>query len=543
MHWITSTDLKNWAPKRDCQENLPLLVRKLIRASSSNISKILFPAGDSVVYSGWDGILESSVATEYIPNGTSLWEFGTEKTITKKANEDYEKRKLNSLGHDPHQATFIFVTPYHWPNKDKWITDRKKEKHWKDVRVYDSEHLEEWIDEAPAVGTWLAKYLKLFPEGVQSVDDFWSEWISNPSHKISPKLLTSGRDEQVENITEWLSNPRSLFRLISSSREESLAFICSIIEQMNPDLKEYYLSKSIIVDNEKSFKSLISTRDNLILIPYFDETSLFNKAIESGHHVYSPLGMDSTFTTDVKILPRINRDGFISTLVEMGFDEEIARKYSKETGRILSVFRRVLQYNYNQPKWAKRETSRGLIPILLCGRWDENYSGDKELIGKLSGLPYEEVVGTLQAWTFESDPPILKVGNKWRLTSPTDAWSALARYLTNVDTNTFKKLVLDALIEHDEIVENKERIPLVGETYRASNHYSSWLKEGICQTLILIAVLGDDYNLTAIDDKQDWVDSIVNEVLGNLTGDTLISVNQYLTLLSEASPKSFLNAW
>ena len=76
MRWINSTDLKLWAPRRDCQENLPLLVRRLIRAHVTKIKNIKFPAGDNILIGGWDGILESDDENEYIPKGISVWEVG-----------------------------------------------------------------------------------------------------------------------------------------------------------------------------------------------------------------------------------------------------------------------------------------------------------------------------------------------------------------------------------------------------------------------------------------------------------------------------------
>jgi len=42
MKWIDSTDLNTWA-------NLPQLVRKLIRTTSSSIKNIKFPAGENVL--------------------------------------------------------------------------------------------------------------------------------------------------------------------------------------------------------------------------------------------------------------------------------------------------------------------------------------------------------------------------------------------------------------------------------------------------------------------------------------------------------------
>ncbi len=111
MQWINATDLENWALRRDSQEYLPLVIRRLIRATVSKIGSVSFPAGDSIVYPGWDGRLESKEETEYIPKGLSLWELSTRKDIKTKAEEDYQKRKKNPLISNPSEATFIFVTP------------------------------------------------------------------------------------------------------------------------------------------------------------------------------------------------------------------------------------------------------------------------------------------------------------------------------------------------------------------------------------------------------------------------------------------------
>lgn len=76
MNWVQSKDLKIWSNTRDCQEVLPQLVRKLIRATTSSIKNIKFPSVDNVLIGGCDGILETKNGTEYIPEGISLWEFG-----------------------------------------------------------------------------------------------------------------------------------------------------------------------------------------------------------------------------------------------------------------------------------------------------------------------------------------------------------------------------------------------------------------------------------------------------------------------------------
>lgn len=114
MKWITSTDIKQWADRRDAQSVLPELVTRLIRATTSNITQIRFPSGDAVHLTGWDGILESSERIYNIDSGLSLWECGTNADTKNKANEDYDKRGKDSLGFERQMATYVFVTPRIW---------------------------------------------------------------------------------------------------------------------------------------------------------------------------------------------------------------------------------------------------------------------------------------------------------------------------------------------------------------------------------------------------------------------------------------------
>ena len=64
----------------------------------------------------------------------------------------------DTYGLDRSKTTFVFVTPRKWLKKAEW---RAKEALgvWKEVRVYDSASLEEWLEQSPAVDAWLAKLL------------------------------------------------------------------------------------------------------------------------------------------------------------------------------------------------------------------------------------------------------------------------------------------------------------------------------------------------------------------------------------------------
>lgn len=94
MKRVTASMLENWAKEPDCQVNLSLLVRRLIKASPVQIHKILFPSGSSVVLPGYDGTLETTGETVHVPAKKSIWEISARKDYKKKAEEDLKKGRL-----------------------------------------------------------------------------------------------------------------------------------------------------------------------------------------------------------------------------------------------------------------------------------------------------------------------------------------------------------------------------------------------------------------------------------------------------------------
>ncbi len=291
MKWVDSTNLKNWAERRDCQENLPFLIRRLIRATVNHIKSISFPSGEDITYSGWDGKLESSEETKYIPRGLSLWEISVEKNVRQKANKDYEKRKQKPLGYNPSEAVFIFVTPRIWRDKEKLVQEKKNENYWKDVKVYDARDLEQWLEQAPAVGAWLAKHIGKYPENVISLEDWWNEWSNTTRPPIIPELVLGGRTKEIEEIKKWLNSSPSLKSVQGFTADEAIAFLYAVISSLPENEKEYFLSKSIIVEDKNSFRHVVITCKNLLLIPNFKEIEA-TISYSNNHYIFIPLGPD-----------------------------------------------------------------------------------------------------------------------------------------------------------------------------------------------------------------------------------------------------------
>jgi len=184
MKWINATDLNSWADRNDSHGLMPKVVRRLIHATTNAITRITFPSEEGIYIGGWDGIAETDAIHPFVPQGTSAWEFSSQKNPKSKVDNMYAKRKINSHSAVPIETTFVFVSPRRWPGKKKWERDQQGDGFWRDVRAYDADDLEQWIELAPAVGAWLARIIGKYPFGIQSVDDFWQEFSSATTIQI-----------------------------------------------------------------------------------------------------------------------------------------------------------------------------------------------------------------------------------------------------------------------------------------------------------------------------------------------------------------------
>lgn len=541
MKWIDSTDLRSWATRIDSQQNLPLLVRKLIRATSSTIQNIKFPAGESVSFGGWDGILEVHSGTEYLPEGISLWEFGVGVNSKAKADSDYKKRTENPIGFDPSNSTFVFVTPRLWNNSEEWVKEKKKEGIWKDIKVMNSETLEEWIETAPTVGAWLSKQIGRFPSGgIQPCDDFWEEWSSGETMKLNESVILSGRDLIKNRLIEIIDSPIML-AVEGMSKEEALAFIIASFKS-NIEKEEDFFSRSLIVDNPDTFRQLAVMGKPLILIPRFEDNGVINRALSHGHTVIIPICTDSSLNWSNKLkLPKLEREGFISALVENGLSPLEAEKISKETTRNITILRRRLRFVRTIPDWASPENVRIIIPALIVGRWDESFDGDKEIISKIYGDTYENYIKELTRWLHSHDSPLIKIDNIWRLTSPFDAWSSASMNLTRGDFEILHKSFMEILSEPNPILQVPSEKRFMAGFYGVKSKYSHRIKEGITQSLILTSLLSDNISYDLPHKADLWVDNVVNELLSINNEDLWKSFEGLLPLLAEASPIAFLD--
>lgn len=237
---IDATDLNAWSNRREAQSLLPRVVRRLVHATSERVKRVGFPADEGVQLGGYDGIVRVGESNAFVPEGASVWELGTNRGVKAKADEDYKKRCDDPLGLDPSETTFVFVTPRRWGGKDDWVAAKEAEGFWREVRAYNADDLEEWLELAPGVHVWLSSRLGKQPEGARDLAGFWAAWSGVTNPPMSPDLVVLGRDSEADQLLEWVRGGPSALTCRAESREEALAFFAAALHRMPAEERAPY---------------------------------------------------------------------------------------------------------------------------------------------------------------------------------------------------------------------------------------------------------------------------------------------------------------
>ena len=471
-------------------------------------------------------------------------EMGSGKEPEKKANEDFDKRTLALTDKEKTELSFVFCTPYIWTDKEDWVKSKLTATTWKAIKVVDGLELEEWLETLPSVGRWLAKELSLTQGHTLPLDQFWEDWSNNTKYTFPPTLMTNGREKQVAEMTAFFDSDHGVFSVKDNSAEEAQAFVAACIQQVHSEKSERLFARAIVVDNADLLRDVLSLSSPMVIIARCETAGVLSTAAKSVHHVIIPLGKDITIATTPDVdLVRITRPSFDKALEQMGMDFEERQRKIKNCGLSLPVLRRQLGFDsLKQPTWAINGLHTDLIPALLVGRWDEQNQADKDLISELAGEPYDNYIRKLARWKVSADAPVTQIKTSWRIVSPLETWSVLAPFVSHIDIQKFKVGFLLASGEINPALEMDIDQRYLANLYGKLPKYSWDLKEGLVESLILIAVYGESFKLNLPYSGQDFADGIVRELLKDADGPKWCSLSDRLPILAEASPDAFLSA-
>ena len=519
---IDRKKIEDWAEEYSAQSEFPLLIAKMVYATLAPGDYSYIPWGSAVNIGGWDGLVYSERGAGFIPAGRSIIEFGTNASPKTKADKDYNTR-VNSKGEeiDRSQTTFIFMTPHCWKGCEKWQEEKKKENIWKDVRVYDSRGISMLLSNMESVTFWLARRIGLCTDrGVTDAERYWREGTISREIELNPRFFVAGRTEQLAKLEETLSSDIPIVGVSASSKEEALEFILAAGMSFSGDNDKRFKSKALVVSDVDALRSL-PTNQGLIIIPTFEEARpLYSMALD-GNCVFIPLGADTDYKKETIELTCPDKHELVNALEECGLERARAERMVRDAACSITAIKKDLSFFVQRAEWLNNEDVTELFAVLLCGRLNENATGDKSILSELSGMPFDDYKRILEKWSRLPLSPVLRIGATWRLVSPLSLWTDLTPTLP---LNWMEKL--------------KEVCDKVFVCSDSDLEYSSQLREGLLHVLIIIALYGKRIKLN--DNGQEYVDEIIKRFLESDTEQQWNHIHSSLSLIAEAAPEVFI---
>jgi hypothetical protein len=559
MPVIRAIRLEQWAGTLSARHKIGELIRKLIFSGITleNINYIRFLAEESSQLSGWDGVLNCKSDVLWIPNNTSVWELGTGSDAKGKIKRDFADRKEKELpeGWIKEKTTYVGATLRKIDDLTSFENELKEDSPWYDVKIYDSTTFEEWIQNYISVQVWLQEQGVGPQPSIHTLERMWQNWSRTTQPVVKTDLILADRENIAKNLLNALKGSKNnIIHIKADSPEEACAFVYSAFVHGFEDefYREYVLSNTIVINRSEDAVNLRGYEDcNIILLPPATEKSML--LANRGYTVINALGYSSSSQRIDFDLGRPGRLNFSKSLVKMGKNQKEAEIEARACGGSPSVWRVWNLLNYGDisteiPEWADASNASIIIPAVLIGAWSEKYKEDKEIIKEMSGMEYDDYIDALRPFMSTDNPFIIKINDVWKVIAPP---TAFALVITHINTRHLKKLsniVTKVFKEIDPTLElsaDERSFSSMDNGHGLS--YSSWLRDGLAESLLRIIVLGkkleDDNMVPDGQSVQEYVDSLISNLPGLYEDPrVLISLQNQMPALAEAAPGPFLTA-
>lgn len=523
---------------------LAVLLRTLVN-STAQLSKSDFPGNDDAERPGWDGWSESELGNPWVPAGNAGWEFGTNKDPKEKADGDYAKSvKAMAMPAQRLQTTFVFVTPRRWQGKSDWVNKKREEKQWRDVRAYDASDLEQWVAQSVSAQAWLAGELGVPTQEVASLDDAWQVWCAAAKSSMPAALFDTAVGAAKPKFLQWLAAPpEKPFVVASDSKEEALAFLSALLPGEDAQLATTR-DRVVVFKAPGALTKLVKGSTDFVAVVVTDEVQ--QELIAAGQlHAVVVLPRNAAGLEADVVLEPLTSDAFRAALEAAEYKQDEISRLAKESGRSLTVLRRRLSNlpAVQSPPWAKdATTSKVLISLYLAGSWNSKNERDTSAVTRMAGLPDPEALELkVQELSALPQAPVWSVSTYRGVYSKLDAMFATRAFVTSAMLERFFEQAKVVLEEDDPKLDLPEDKRWAAAIYNKSREYSTSLRDGVAESLVLLAVHGD----ALFGDRVGFscnhaVEQLVEKLMLPLTTRRLEAAGGDLLAYAEAAPEVFL---
>ena len=503
-----------------------MLLRKLIHSTGRDLRRVDFPGYDNAERKGWDGTVEADAATPWISEGKSGWEFGTNEDPRRKAEHDYAARLASVPAAEWTEYTFVFVTPRNWPGKTEWVESKRAAGDWKEVRALDASDLEQWLEQSISARMWFAEKLDMPTEGFQTLDACWRRWAAASEPAMKPAIFEPSLAAYRDVFKEWLEKPSDRpFTVAADSREEALAFLSCMFEEDGIDT--HWRDLAAVFESARTLRKLAASNASFLPIVHTDEAERELAAVYRRLHCIVVRPRNAVDSKPDIALDLLDYKAFETALAAMGVENDDADRLARESGRSPTILRRRLSKvpAIGNPGWAADAgTARSLIPMTLVGAWHATSNADREVVRYWGNGNYEQVEESIAQLLQLDDAPVWSTGQYRGVASKIDTLFAIGRHMTGKDLDDLFFLAELVLSETDPALELPENQRWAAGMYGKVRGHSAALREGICETLVILAVHGNDLFRDRLGvDVEARVSLLIRGLLTPFTLDRLLS--------------------
>ena len=439
---IRARDLESWADTIEARTELPVLIRRLVATTGSGVSRCDFPGYDNGQRAGWDGVVEATGGTPWIPVGLSVWELGTNQEVERKATTDFAKRNRNPLNMDCAGTAYVCVTPRVWSPKRKteWLHKAKAQKCWKDVRIYDAEDLERWLERSLEARIWLAERLNR-PEvtGVRTLDSTWEAWINSSYPVVGQEFFAEAVAEHQGALKAFLLDSEASHMVISAaSAEEGLAYLWSALQT---GALSGCRDRLLVFDSAETLRKMGCGRPDFIAVVHDLETAAVCQTLNRS--MKSIFIRATAEEDDADMVLRPLSDGAMFQLPDHSFE------LFQDCGGSLTVLHRRWSRFPEQryPLWSRdTEKAAGLLVAAMMGQWNAESEWQRSILMQLTGG--KSLKGFEQSFKRglkTSDAPVWRYDHVCGVVSKSDIFFSLREALTPAVLNRFYDTLLTVL--------------------------------------------------------------------------------------------------
>ncbi|MGC4054933.1 MAG: HigA family addiction module antitoxin [Paludibaculum sp.] len=543
---ITAKDLERWAEgNHEARSHLAVLLRKLVNSTGQDLTLVDFPGYDEAERKGWDGRVDAGAATQWIPIGQSGWEFGCNEVPKTKATKDFAARVRAIPPNERAEMHFVFVTPHNWEAKEKWRREKDALGEWESVRAYDASDIEQWLEQSLQGQRWLSEKLGISYDGVYSLDERWHYFSSVTDPELSKELFAPSVDRYRKTVKYWIEHPSPTPLIIcGDSKSEALAFVYCMFDQDEVGFKNTR-DRLLAFSSGAALRKMTTVSPAFIPVVFTEEAERELGGVYKNRPTIIVRPRNTVEPEPTIILDLLGYEPFRRALEAMGIKDHLRiDDLGRESGYSPTILRRRLSKvpAISTPEWAQNSsTVRKLIPIMFVGAWHTQSKGDCEIMRVLADKSCGEIEKDITDLLRFDDPPVWSAGRFRGVASKIDAFFAVYASVTTKDLDDFFLAAEIVLSEKDPALDLPEENRAFASLYGKSREHSSALREGICETLVLLAVHGNGLfekrlgmNVSA------QVDALICRLLTPLTPEKLLSQTGNLPLYAEAAPQEFL---